>query len=145
MTQPFYFANGQLAHSAEDLLELCKKFPDDGTNYLVREDLEKWLTYIGKEDVARCAASARQTPQNDRQKLEDFLTRCHTLSLPETKPEPETIEAESTPETEATPKPAPVTPAPQTSSASSDKSENKPSFFQIIAKLIASIFYRNKK
>ncbi|MDJ0571952.1 MAG: hypothetical protein QNJ53_23305 [Pleurocapsa sp. MO_192.B19] len=84
MTQPFHFPNGQLAHNAEDLLELCQQFPADGTNYLVREDLEKWLSYIGKDDIAQCAANARQTALEDRQKLEEFLTKCHALSSPET-------------------------------------------------------------
>jgi hypothetical protein len=83
MTQPFQFANGQVAHSAEDLLELCKQFPVDGTNYLVREDLEKWLAYIGKDDIAQCAVNARQTALEDRQKLEEFLKKCHALSSPE--------------------------------------------------------------
>jgi hypothetical protein len=83
MTQPFQFANGQVAHSAEDLLELCKQFPDDGTNYLVREDLEKWLAYIGKDDIAQCAATARQTALEDRQKLEEFLNKCHALASPD--------------------------------------------------------------
>ncbi len=110
MTQPFHFPNGQLAHSAEDLLRLCQEFPDDGVNYLVREDLEKWLAYIGKEDIARCAANARQTPLEDRQKLEEFLTKCHALSSPESKdipnqpiqPEPVTLDAKIA-DTEAKP------------------------------------------
>jgi hypothetical protein len=85
MTQPFQFANGQVAHSAEDLLELCKQFPADGTNYLVREDLEKWLAYIGQNDIAQCAATARQAALEDRQKLEEFLNKCHALASPEQK------------------------------------------------------------
>ena len=80
MTQPFQFPNGHLAYNADDLIELCQQFPDDGTNYLVREDLEKWLTYIGKNEIAQCATIARQTGVTDRQKLEDFLHKCHSLS-----------------------------------------------------------------
>ena len=82
MTQPFQFANGQLAHNAEDLLKLCQQFPVDGTNYLIREDIEKWLSYIGKNDIAEFAASARQAALDDRQKLEEFLNKCHSLSSP---------------------------------------------------------------
>lgn len=85
MTQPFQFANGQVAHSAEDLLELCKQFPADGTNYLVREDLEKWLAYIGQDDIAQCASTARKAALEDRQKLEEFLNKCHALASPEQK------------------------------------------------------------
>lgn len=84
MTQPFQFPNGQLAYNADDLIALCQQFPDDGTNYLVREDLEKWLAYIGKNDIAQCAMSARQAALTDRQKLEEFLHKCHSLSSPET-------------------------------------------------------------
>ena len=84
MTQPFQFANGQLAHSAEDMLKLCQQFPADGTNYLVREDIEKWLSYIGKNDIAELAANARQATLDDRQKLEEFLNKCHALSSPPT-------------------------------------------------------------
>lgn len=81
MTQPFRFPNGQLAHNAQDLLQLCQQFPDDGTNYLVQEDLEKWLMYIGKDDIAECAAIARQAAAlEDRQKLGEFLNKCHALT-----------------------------------------------------------------
>lgn len=91
MTQPFQFPNGQLAYNADDLIALCQQFPDDGTNYLVREDLEKWLAYIGKNEIAQCATSARQTGFTDRQKLENFLHKCHSLSSPQI-PEVATIE-----------------------------------------------------
>ena len=82
MIQPFQFANGQLAHSKEDLLELCQKHPDDATNYLMREDLEKWLAYIGDYDLAECATSARQTDADDRKKLEEFLNKSYSLTAP---------------------------------------------------------------
>ena len=52
MNQPFYFPDGRLANNADDLLELCQQYPDEATDYLVREDLEKWLAYIGSYDVA---------------------------------------------------------------------------------------------
>lgn len=136
MTQPFQFSNGQQAHSAEDLLELCQQFPDDGTNYLVREDLEKWLAYIGKEDIAQCARGARQTDQGDRQKLEDFLSKCHALSSPETKPVSESSEVETTPVATVS--------TPPTPSASPNAQKAKPSFFRTVAKLIINVLYRNK-
>lgn len=86
MTQPFHFPNGQAANDAQDLLELCKQYPEDATGYLVRQDLEKWLAYIGNDDVAECAANARQIDVEDRQKLEEFLNRCHALTLPKPVP-----------------------------------------------------------
>ena len=94
MTQPFYFPDGRLANNANDLLELCKQYPDDATNFLVREDLEKWLAYIGSHDVAACAANARQTDLGDRQKLEEFLTRCHALNVEKPVTTPETPKEE---------------------------------------------------
>ena len=154
MTNPFQFPNGQLAYSAEDLLELCQKFPDDGIHYLVREDLEKWLSYIGKEDIAQCAASARQTPLEDRQKLEEFLNKCHALSSPQSRDLPETT---TEPVVEASPEPTPIAtktavveakPIEQgkTSKAStpSNSASKKPSFFKVIAGLIVNVLYRNK-
>jgi len=140
MTQPFQFPNGQLAHSAEDLLQLCQQFPDDGTNYLIREDLEKWLAYIGKEDIAQCAVSARQTTFGDRQKLEDFLTKCHTLSSPEADSTPDPVVETKRDPTETETK----TVSPSTSTAQSDTTSSKPSFFRMIARLIINIFYRPK-
>ena len=168
MTQPFHFANGQSAHSAEDLLQLCQQFPQDGVNHLVREDLEKWLSYIGQEDIAQCAASARTAAVDDRQKLAEFLTKCHSLSSPETKkaeesvpetplvtpPTPEVVatppvtqpepEPTPTPEVTSTPEvqPAPV-PTPQSQPVTPPR-EQKPSFFRAIAKLIVNILYRNQ-
>ena len=152
MTQPFHFPNGQLAYSAEDLLQLCQQFPDDGTNYLVREDLEKWLAYIGKDDIAQCAASARQTSQSDRQKLEDFLFKCHALSSPETQPKPEPSKVQQTPTIEA--EPEPVTATAETTSvdtatqtpkpAASNSTKAKPSFFRTVARLVVNVLYRNK-
>ena len=150
MTNPFHFPNGELAYSAEDLLELCQRFPDDGVNYLVREDLEKWLAYIGKEDIAQCAASARQTPLDDRQKLEEFLNKCHALSSPESRDLSKTSELEQ-PAVETTPEPAPVAveqpvveTAPKPAPTNTSSTEKKPSFFKVVAKLIVNVLYRNK-
>jgi hypothetical protein len=160
MTQPFQFPNGQLAYSAEDLLELCQKFPDDGVNYLVREDLEKWLAYIGKEDIAQCAANARQTLLDDHQKLAEFLNKCHALSspasrdLPEKASEPEPVVEntavaepviEAAPESKLVVEAAPIKQdqALKSSTVPNNK-EAKPSFFKVVAKLIVNVLYRNK-
>jgi hypothetical protein len=182
MTQPFQFANGQVAYSAEDLLELCKQFPDDGTNYLVREDIEKWLAYIGKDDIAQCAAIARQTALEDRQKLEEFLNKCHALASPEPEsavaeppqvPESTVVETVETPEqpvpgqtefpmveqqeiltpvvTENLPETSVDNPSsvtresdPKQTPVVSNSTKKKPSFFRVIARLIANVIYRNR-
>ena len=188
MTQPFYFPDGRLANNANDLLELCKQYPDDATNFLVKEDLEKWLAYIGSHDVAACAANARQTDLGDRQKLEEFLTRCHALTAAKPVATPETSETpqkenESVSESEAptavppeavvatppvaqpesvaepTPLPVPetITPTPPTTppsvtptavkppvNSNATENEEKPGFFQVVAKFIMRIFYRDQ-
>ena len=216
MTQPFYFPDGRLANNAEDLLELCQQYPDEGTNFLVRQDLERWLAYIGNYDVAECATNARQSELEDRQKLEEFLNKSHSLTMApvvpaavtetQTSQEPtalqsasaegesasesvsseqstkpaieeskqlaqvESLLAENQEESIKTPisssetvrpsveeskqlaqvestlndrsdRPAASTPAKE---ASKITNEEKPSFFQVIAKFIVKIIYRNK-
>ena len=190
MNNPFQFINGQLAHSKEELLKLCEQNPDDATNYLIKEDLEKWLAYIGDYELAECATNARQTDVSDRQKLEEFLTRSYSLTAPKpappavpesasvaTPPKTQTPETKpaaspseeakakiaSSPQVEANqnPRPAPTpvaatntaatkgtaTPpqkAPQSAKAEPNSNE-KPSFFQVVAGFIVNILYRNKK
>jgi hypothetical protein len=215
MTQPFHFSDGQVANDAKDLLELCQQYPEDATGFLVRQDLEKWLAYIGSHDVAECAANARQIDVSDRQKLADFLNKCHSLTSPqpvssvmpetaianqietiveETLPEPQSVTplpeppqattiqdtlpdlpSEETAVTAPTPaKPTastipvlpviPVAPVTQTVAQTTVEEEpvaspnnspvktpvnsntansNKPSFFQVVAKIIVQILYRN--
>lgn len=209
MIQPFHFPDGRLAHDANDLLKLCQQYPDAGTDYLVRQDLERWLAYIGSYDVAECAVNARQTDLSDRQKLEEFLNKCHSLTLPKTVPAAVTESAsiENQQATTPTQEPIPVnqpsekteeskdlavaesslkeneesasdmlaspiqssepaidksqdlaalelslnenteepTPTKKTAeSKSSTSTKEKPSFFQVIAKFIVRILYRNK-
>jgi hypothetical protein len=185
MTQPFHFPDGRLANNAKDLLELCQQYPDDATGFLVRQDLEKWLAYIGSHDVAECAANARQIDVSDRQKLADFLNECHSLTSPQPVPpvipeaaienKIETIVEETLPEPASVaplPEPPqaptipvlpviPVAPVTQTTAAekpadppnnspvktpvnSNAANSNKPSFFQVVAKIIVQVLYRDK-
>jgi len=183
MTEPFNFPDGRAASNAKELLELCEQYPDAATGFLVRHDLENWLAYIGNYDVAECAANARQIEAEDRQKLEDFLNKCHSLNSPTSAPAaapesqlennlipPDTTitEAEvatlqekpfqgvSIQETPATKTPVPeaelataTAPARKPAakapvSPSSTNGSEKPSFFQVIAKLIVKVLYRNK-
>ena len=203
MNQPFYFPDGRLANNADDLLELCQQYPDDATNYLVKEDLEKWLAYIGSYDLAECAVNARQTELSDRQKLEEFINNSHSittepvvpaavtetqiednLTAPESAsntpdvPQEEPVDdsasvatdlpltatlTDTTEVSQEEPATEPMTATPpektaaslrstsvedsQTQSSSSQETsspEEKPSFFQVIAKFIVKILYRNK-
>lgn len=80
MTEPFIFANGQAAHSSQDLVQLCKDFPTDGIRYLLREDLEKWLVYIGDDRIAQYASKARTADVDDAQKLDSFLSNLQSVA-----------------------------------------------------------------
>ena len=130
MTEPFQFSNGQLARNGEDLIKLCQQFPDDATNYLVREDFEKWLVYIGETQFAQCAATARQIDSDARQKLETFVNRCQvsvaTPPLPATTTSPEVpTPAPSTPtNSEPTNKVAATPKATQATTVSTNSSIN---------------------
>ncbi len=129
MTEPFQFSNGQLARNGEDLIKLCQQFPDDATNYLVREDFEKWLAYIGESQFAQCAATARQSDTDVRQKLETFVNRCQTQTSVATPPAPatttsppsESTNSEPTNQVAAT---SPATPAKSVSTSSSINATN---------------------
>ena len=191
MTEPFNFPDGRMANNAEDLIELCEQYPDEATGFLIGQDLEKWLAYIGSYDVAECAANARQLDTGDRQKLEEFLNRCHSITEPNpapaavvepniednmTPPEsgepimdlpPKWTESASLktgaippkPPSEVTPDNSPAeaiaTSTPESKSeeavtesepetkteAASTNSQEKPSFFQVVAKFFVKIFY----
>ena len=75
MPEPFGFTNNQ-AYTVEDLLQLCQQFPDEAVNYLMREDFEKWLAYIGKTNFATYAAQARQASVSSEDKLQLFIKSC---------------------------------------------------------------------
>ncbi len=79
MTEPFVFSNGQVAYNAQDLIELCRKFPDDSANYLLRGDFEKWLVYIGETKLAQLAIDSREASMQESQKLSAFTAKCQTV------------------------------------------------------------------
>ena len=83
MTEPFIFSNGQVAHSAEDLIEICQQSPEDSLGYLLREDFEKWLAYIGAEEVAKYATEARQADVTDEQKINLLISKTQPQTEPE--------------------------------------------------------------
>lgn len=179
MNQPFHFPDGRVANDAKDLLELCEQYPDDAAGFLVRQDLENWLAYIGDYEAAECAANARQIDIGDRQKLEEFIQRYHSLTAPNPVPEAATetnIEDNLTaPESAAVVTEIPEKPTVESSVPATDKSlevatppnkpasletepsaqkptaqtplnsnsaqdREKPSFFQVVAKLFVKIF-----
>ena len=88
MTEPFKFADTQV-NSIEDLLKLCQQFPDEAINYLMREDFEKWLAYVGKTDLANYAQQARQSSVSNEEKLQLFIANCQGISTKTVKKQPE--------------------------------------------------------
>ena len=86
MIESFQFSDGKVANSTQELLKLCQQNPDLATNFLINQDLEKWLAYIGDYEIAECAIGVRQTEMSDRQKLEEFIARYHSITQPQAVP-----------------------------------------------------------
>lgn len=78
MPEPFRFSE-DYANNVETLLELCQKFPDEAIDYLIREDFEKWLIYIGQTEFAGYAEKARQASVTDEKKLQQFVESCQNI------------------------------------------------------------------
>ena len=81
MTEPFKFSDGQLAYTAEELISLCQKSPAESLDYLMREDFEKWLDYIGKSDLAAKARQIRQASLADSDRIKQFITQCQITPI----------------------------------------------------------------
>ena len=91
MTEPFKFSDGQLAYTAEELFSFCQESPAKSLEYLMREDFEKWLDYIGKSDLAAKARQIRQASLSDSDRIKQFITQCQSISVPTQKSSPTTI------------------------------------------------------
>ena len=81
MTEPFKFSDGQLAYTAEELFSFCQESPAKSLEYLMREDFEKWLDYIGKSDLAAKARQVRQASLSDSDRIKQFITQCQGVSI----------------------------------------------------------------
>ena len=81
MTEPFKFSDGQLAYTAEELISLCQKSPDESCEYLMKHDFEKWLNYIGKSDLAALAAQIRQASLPNSDRIKQFITQYQSISV----------------------------------------------------------------
>ncbi len=81
MTEPFKFSDGQLAYTVEELISICQKSPSESLEYLMREDFEKWLDYIGKSDLAAKARQVRQASLSDGDRIKQFITQCQGVSI----------------------------------------------------------------
>lgn len=84
MNEPFVYSDGQTAHNGEELLHLCKQFPDESLGYLLSSDFEKWLKYIGDRKLVQYAVEARESDVSDAQKLTSFIKKVEYITEPET-------------------------------------------------------------
>ncbi len=57
----FRFENGGEATTPEELAELCARYPEEASNYLLSGEIESWLSEIGASDLARSAKRIRAT------------------------------------------------------------------------------------
>ena len=80
MSEPFVFSNGQVVYNAQDLIELCRQFPDESSNYLLKGDFEKWLAYIGQAKFAQFARETREAVMDESQKLSAFTAQCQSIA-----------------------------------------------------------------
>ena len=114
MTEPFNFSNGQSASTVEELISLCQESPAESLGYLMREDFERWLDYIGESDFAAKARQIRQASLPDSDRIKQFIAQCQSISVPSQKSSPTTTtpdanKSEATVATTATKAPAATT------------------------------------
>ncbi|MGF1538891.1 MAG: hypothetical protein ACFCU5_00330, partial [Pleurocapsa sp.] len=89
---------GQVAYNVQDLIELCRQFPDESSNYLLRGDFEKWLAYIGEAKFAQFAKESREAVMDESQKLSAFTAKYQSIAK---QPNLETTPTQTTGETNA--------------------------------------------
>ena len=69
----FRFENGGEATTPEELAELCARYPDEASNYLLSGEIESWLSEIGANDLARSAKRIRATVGDPEMGVTKFL------------------------------------------------------------------------
>jgi GTP-binding protein EngB required for normal cell division len=77
--EPFVFRSGQKASTAEELIELCDSMHEDSIYYLLRQDFEKWLAYIGNEELSSFATQARVSSEVAEESLHRFIAECNNF------------------------------------------------------------------
>ncbi|HVB73943.1 MAG TPA: serine/threonine-protein kinase [Ktedonobacteraceae bacterium] len=69
----FRFENGGEATTPEELAELCARYPDEASNYLLSGEIESWLLEIGANDLARSTKRIRATVGDPEMGVNKFL------------------------------------------------------------------------
>ncbi|TVQ49946.1 MAG: hypothetical protein EA365_00100 [Gloeocapsa sp. DLM2.Bin57] len=88
MTEPFLFANGQIAKNVADLADICQNFPEDCLAYFNRGDFEGWLNYLGETSLAEKASKIRETDLPQTDKLQEFILACQTATVANSQTKP---------------------------------------------------------
>lgn len=79
--EPFIFRNGQVAHTYEQLLDLCKQYPEDAFYHLCEGHFESWLIYTSYRHsnifVNACKEIRnRKTKKTVQEHIKDFIAMC---------------------------------------------------------------------
>ncbi len=69
----FRFENGGEATTPEELAELCARYPDEASNYLLSGEIESWLSEIGANDLSRSAKRIRATVGDPEMGVTKFI------------------------------------------------------------------------
>ncbi len=69
----FVFDNGDLAMNAEELADLCERFPEEAAEYLFAGEIEAWLHETGHEKLAREAQRIRMMIDDPQYAVERLL------------------------------------------------------------------------
>ncbi len=69
----FRFENGGEANTPEELAELCARYPEEASGYLLSGEIELWLQEIGANDLARSTKRIRATVGDPEMGVNRFL------------------------------------------------------------------------
>ena len=69
----FIFENGDQATTAEELAELCARFPEEASDYLFAGEIESWLQEIDAIDLSRTVKRLRAAESEPEVAVERFL------------------------------------------------------------------------
>ncbi len=69
----FMFENGDQATSAEELADLCERFPEEAAEYLYAGEIESWLQEMGHNNLAQAARNIRTQEDDEEEAVDLFL------------------------------------------------------------------------
>lgn len=69
----FMFENGDQATTPEELADLCARYPEEASDYLVDGEIESWLRELGENELAREARHIRALADDPLLATEQFI------------------------------------------------------------------------